>query len=212
MLAWAAVGRADTASAPRLLVIPLPGGTSHQMQSLAIARALRGRGWRTTAVLADFDEAGLGRRGLLDPELETVVFSTPPNTNDDFQVRQLSCRFCRSTLLAGLCPHRCPHLSCVAPLPLPSAPPALCSTLQRVIAEAQSKPRDYIRLHTTHFEGLCRTVLGDGDALAAMRSVQADLLLLDVSYTCASAIIGEFRLRFNPSHEAPCVSAWAPAR
>jgi hypothetical protein len=56
------------------------------MQALAIARTLRGRGWRTAALLADFDVAGLSRKGLLDPELETIVFSTPPNSNEDVQV------------------------------------------------------------------------------------------------------------------------------
>jgi UDP-N-acetylglucosamine:LPS N-acetylglucosamine transferase len=68
----------------------LPGGTSHHMQALAIARTLRGRGWRTAALMADFDAASLSQKGLLDPEVETIVFSTPPHSNDDFQARWCS--------------------------------------------------------------------------------------------------------------------------
>lgn len=63
----------------------LPGGTSHNMQALALARTLRGRGWRTAALLADFDVAGLQQKGLLDRELEMVVYSTPRNSHEEFE-------------------------------------------------------------------------------------------------------------------------------
>jgi hypothetical protein len=86
--------------------------------------------------------------------------------------------------------------------------------VQRVLAEAQSKPREFIKLHTAHFEGMCRSVLSDGGAVAAMRRLQADLLLLDVAFTCASAITGKPRLhaRLRPSQRAlPAAARRLPA-
>ena len=70
---------------PTVVLVMLPGGTSHALQGAAIARTLRGRGWRTAMVLPDFDAVNLESKRLLDAGLETVVFQTPPQSNDHFE-------------------------------------------------------------------------------------------------------------------------------
>jgi hypothetical protein len=68
------------------LVVTLPGGTSHTLMHNALARTLRARGWRTSIVLPDFDLKSLQSKGLLDEDFESVVFRTPPRSNERFQV------------------------------------------------------------------------------------------------------------------------------
>jgi hypothetical protein len=86
----------------------LPGGTSHHMISNALAGAMRGRGWRTTAILADFDAHSLAAKGLLDRNLETIVFQTPPKSSEHYQVCMLRLQLLVTdrpdTIRRGMCP------------------------------------------------------------------------------------------------------------
>lgn len=84
---------AGQAKPPKMVNLFLPGGTSHHLISNALAGAMRGRGWRTTAILADFDARSLAAKRLLDRGLETIVFQTPPKSSEQYQVWVLRLHF-----------------------------------------------------------------------------------------------------------------------
>jgi hypothetical protein len=54
-----------------------------------------------------------------------------------------------------------------------------------MLARMQSDPSKMIKQHTAHFESMCRHLVRDGGAMAAMHGLQADLLLLDALFSCA---------------------------
>ncbi|KAL4857882.1 UDP-glucuronosyltransferase 3A2 [Chlorella vulgaris] len=159
----AASNAASQAKPPRMVNLFLPGGTSHHLISNALAGAMRGRGWRTAAILADFDARSLAAKGLLDRGLETIVFQTPPKSSEQYQA---------------------------------------------MLSEVQDKPNELIKLHTQHFDSLCRNLLEDSTAMEALRSMNPDLLLLDSLLNCGHA---PFSSAFNAVPYSPAVHSFIGA-
>lgn len=58
----------------------LPGGLSHIMAVLAIARSLHARGHSIHALMADYDVPALRERGLLGDFVQPITFRTPPGS------------------------------------------------------------------------------------------------------------------------------------
>jgi hypothetical protein len=61
-----------------------------------------------------------------------------------------------------------------------------------------------IKQHTAHFESMCRHLVRDGGAMAAMHGLQADLLLLDALFSCAFPVSG-----WPPPAPLPAISSSA---
>lgn len=67
----------------------------------------------------------------------------------------------------------------------------ICPCLpQAMLSEVQDKPNELIKLHTQHFDSLCRNLLEDSAAMEALRSLNPDLLLLDSTFSCGHAVAG----------------------
>ena len=200
---------------PTLAIVMLPGGQSHAFQGIAIARSMRGRGWRTAMVLPDFDHDNLEGKKLLGGGLETVVFKTPPYTNKRFQVSRkqrggawllasphnpmgLSLSLSSLTLQEEMLKQEelmelktnLHEVGCVAlePLLYIYLPRQLCS-------QAVSCCVQFVAMHARHFEQMCRHLLDDGAAMDALRGLDADMLLLDVLFSCGEAIAGSVGLQ-----------------
>lgn len=63
----------------------LPGGLSHIMAVLAIARSLHARGHSIYALMADYDLHALRERGLLGDWVQPVTFRTPPGSVEELE-------------------------------------------------------------------------------------------------------------------------------
>ena len=119
---------------PTLAIVMLPGGQSHAFQGIAIARSMRGRGWRTAMVLPDFDHDNLEGKKLLGGGLETVVYKSPPDINEQFEVSSKQKERC----LADLQLHAC---SCYSWTVNPHKQATPTTTLLRLSARLQCRKR-----------------------------------------------------------------------
>ncbi len=63
----------------------LPGGLSHIMAVLAIARSLHARGHSIYALMADYDLPALRERGLLGDWVQPITFRTPPGSVEQLE-------------------------------------------------------------------------------------------------------------------------------
>ncbi|KAL4431271.1 hypothetical protein ABPG75_006527 [Micractinium tetrahymenae] len=126
-----------------MLVQTLPGGLSHIMAVLAIARSLHARGHSIHALMADYDLLALRERGLLDDFVQPIAFKTPPGSVQRFEA---------------------------------------------LVADYQAKPQDFIGVSIQHYEEVCRQVLRDSDALAALRRLNATLTLADITWACSNPV------------------------
>ena len=182
-----------------VLISPLPGGTSHALQGLAIAKSLRQRGHKVVLFLPDADlEVLLGKRLVAD--VEPVVWQGPANSAQKMESLLLVYQqrpnevgmLCSS--LAGpssrhqavwwrrcrRCGARPPLLACLQACSQPPPPPA----------HALSSPLQFMNHTITHYEEQCRALLSDGAALDRLHQLRPDLLLADNSFGCNFLLAG----------------------